>query len=217
MDKQMIGVFRKRALERSRGEEQKQKELEEHAVTDPLTGLLNRRGFLTYVEDAVARSKRRESASPVSIILIDIDHFKMVNDVYGHNGGDKVLKAVARLLKENVRGADKVGRWGGEEIIVLLEGADEEDAYKRAEGFRKMISSLQIKKNGRIISVTASLGVASRTQDDGFDSNTLIKRSDKALYEAKDAGRDRVVLWTESPDKSQPGHQFELDLGESSV
>ncbi|MDO8562149.1 MAG: GGDEF domain-containing protein [bacterium] len=227
----MLRTFKRRALERAKKQDQEKKglelgnkistemarsvpELEDKVVTDPLTGLLNRRGFAPYVEDAIARLDRKKGDRTVAIMFFDVDNFKTINDTQGHRVGDGVLVEIARVLKEHVRGEDKVARLGGEEFCVLFEDDGVENALKRAEALRETISLLKIKTGNGPLSVSASIGVAARSPGDDFDADTLIGRADKAMYQAKERGRNRVVLWSEPPDESQPGHQYKLDLGE---
>lgn len=209
------GFFPWRLAEKRRDEMRKLKKsnevLAEQAITDRLTGLLNRRGFLPFVEDAVRRSERQ--ARPMAIIFLDVDNFKLFNDTYGHAVGDKVLEEMGNLLKKHVRGEDKVGRLGGEEFCVLLEEADQRGAFMWTEALRETISSLKIRTGNEALSVTVSLGIASRAPNDDFNATTLIHQADLAMNQAKAAGRNRTVLWTKSPDESQAGHQFKLDLG----
>jgi diguanylate cyclase (GGDEF)-like protein len=160
-----------------------QRELICHATTDHLTGLLNRRAFFERASSACARGR---GASPLSAIMIDLDHFKSVNDTYGHDVGDAVLQAVGREIRllEGIS-----GRLGGEEFCVLLE-TDQTNANGRAEALRRAIRSVRFDVNGGF-TVTSSLGIAAWEEGDSIDR--LLRRADIALYQAKAAGRDRVV------------------------
>lgn len=183
---------------------------EHEAATDPLTGLPNRRKFFAHIE--YATKLLANEGKPVSIAFVDIDHFKLVNDTYGHDAGDDVLRAVVEALKRAVRPGD-IGRWGGEEFLVLLPDADEETARKRAEALRKVIEALSIKITGKEIHVTVSLGLVSKAASHGLDIRKLIKQADVALYEAKGKrngmeddpqGRNRVVVWNENLEGAKP-------------
>ena len=161
--------------------------LESLSRTDVLTGLPNRLHIRTVLEGAVERLQRFEE--PTSILLVDIDHFKRVNDEYGHNVGDVVLQAVARALREGVRGVDTAGRWGGEEFLVVLERCAIEDAYVVAEQLRKRVAGLE---HPGIRRITVSIGIAPVVRGDRVES--VVERADVALYAAKTAGRNRVEV-----------------------
>lgn len=163
------------------------REKEHLAGTDQLTGLNNRRRFKEFLDQELAR--RRRHPAPLSLLLLDIDHFKQVNDTHGHEVGDLVLKELAKLLLHNVRRSDTPARWGGEEFLVLLPATDAEAAVKLAEKLRLSVEKHDFPKVGR---VTASFGVAS-LQDDEDDESNLLRRVDQALYQAKNEGRNRVV------------------------
>lgn len=162
--------------------------LAEAAMTDPLTGLLNRRAQMEMLEQAAQRLKPGEPG--LSIILVDLDHFKQLNDRYGHSAGDRVLTTVAARLRDLCGGAQAhcVARWGGEEFLVLLPGVRLAAACKRAEELRREVAALRI---DRIAQVTASFGVAELVGGESLDA--CLKRCDQALYRAKEAGRDAVV------------------------
>jgi diguanylate cyclase (GGDEF)-like protein len=189
-DLPVLSIFAKQmaiALENARVFE----EVQNLALTDPLTGLYNRRGLFELGRVEFARSLR--TGRPFSAIMVDLDHFKRVNDKYGHYVGDKVLQEFAGRCKRSVREVDFVGRYGGEEVIILLPETDLQASVEVAERLRKAISGLpvQIAKDF-VLDVTASLGVAQR------DENTatveiLIARADQAMYIAKHKGRDRVA------------------------
>lgn len=155
------------------------------ATTDGLTGINNRQEFTRILENEIERAKRY--GTPLSLIMYDIDHFKYVNDNFGHDVGDEVLCTFVRLVNENIRGIDVAGRWGGEEFIVLLPQTDLTAAMNVAEKLRQVIDQNHFDKVG---SVTASFGVVEFTPQDDIDS--LLKRADKALYQAKNRGRNRV-------------------------
>ena len=159
------------------------------AMEDPLTGLRNRRGLHAHYERRIATLKIYERAS---IIMCDIDHFKHVNDTYGHNAGDEVLKYVANLLQNSIRIDDGAFRWGGEEFILLLPHKSSSEAVILAERLRGLIEESVIPFEGTDIKITMSFGVTEAHRDDDMDS--FVKRADEALYEAKETGRNKVVI-----------------------
>jgi len=160
----------------------------EHSLVDALTGLNNRQALDLSSLREVKLSQRHNKA--LSLLVIDLDHFKKINDTYGHLTGDIVLKNVAKLISDTLRETDQVFRYGGEEFVALLSETDIEQAEKSAERIRNAIASSMIKHNGQRINVTASIGVASLTKDDQFEG--LFQRADQALYNAKAEGRDRI-------------------------
>lgn len=141
-------------------------------------------------------SERRESFGfeTLSVIFFDIDHFKKVNDTYGHEAGDIVLQDVAQAIKTSVRSGDTVARWGGEEMLASLLGATEADAADKAEAIRKKVAGL-VFPGVPGLKVTISSGVA--THEEGEDLKTLVKRADQSLYKAKETGRNKVVRYSE--------------------
>lgn len=161
------------------------KMLEIVSVTDKLTQLFNRVKLDTEIMKLTENTKRK--SDNFSVILIDIDHFKSVNDTYGHLVGDKVLQEAAKLLKENVRSSDIVGRWGGEEFLIVCPDSNLMSAKTLAEKLRKAIESFQFSEVGH---KTASFGVSEYGGDESDD--TLIKRVDEALYISKESGRNQV-------------------------
>ncbi|MHC1783784.1 MAG: diguanylate cyclase [Anaerolineaceae bacterium] len=175
--------------------EQLQAELREQTLRDPLTGLYNRRYMSETISREMARSDREKS--PVSFIMADIDHFKTINDLHGHQTGDRFLVEIAGLLKDNARSSDIVCRYGGEEFLLMLPGATTDDAARRAEELRQKIANLLVRQNGNDLKVTMSLGV-STFPEHGCDATDVIGKSDKALYLSKAAGRNRVTVWHSS-------------------
>jgi diguanylate cyclase (GGDEF)-like protein len=165
----------------------------ELAATDFLTGLINRRRFLEIADDALERAKFDKSH--LAIIMLDIDHFKNVNDQYGHSVGDQVLSAVAASIKKSLRGNDVAGRHGGEEFIVLVVGATPDQCITIAERIRHAVARLSTHVEGAVVKVTVSLGLASFDPDSIVTLDALINNADQALYKAKEQGRDRVVAW----------------------
>ncbi|MCO4799834.1 MAG: GGDEF domain-containing protein [Colwelliaceae bacterium] len=173
--------------ERTKELEIKTRKLELLAITDPLTNLYNRNRIDESLIQEVSRYKRYNSI--FSVILIDIDHFKKINDNYGHPVGDQVLIEVSRLLKCHSREIDIVGRWGGEEFLIVLPESNLDDANTRAEYLRIHIESHYFQE---VSSVTASIGVAAIKK--GECNNKLIARADVALYKAKNTGRNLVCI-----------------------
>ena len=164
----------------------------EMSTIDGLTRLTNRRTFIERSEKELFSVQRTASAN-ISCIMIDIDHFKSINDTYGHPAGDAVLVKVAEILLENARQYDEVGRYGGEEFAILLPSTPLTGAIRVAERQRAKIADAQIVVDDHIIRVTASFGVACYPSDDIRNINELLKAADAALYNAKGAGRNRVV------------------------
>lgn len=167
-----------------------QKKLKKIAVTDELTGLRNRRYIMGQVEKEHQRSVR--SGEPLSLIVLDIDHFKRVNDTYGHAFGDVVLKAVADCMRESLRSYDLLGRIGGEEFLIASPGSTLDDAAGLAQRILDRIRREKIAGNGRTVSVTMSAGVTQFGEQDA-EPDVLFTRADAALYLAKQQGRDRVI------------------------
>ena len=159
------------------------------ATRDPLTGLMNRRAFLNMIEDELSRSSRYEL--PLSLLLLDVDHFKSINDTFGHAVGDQVLTAVGELLQRELRTTDGSARWGGEEFVVALKNTPLDGAVLVAERLQAALRELRIEACGTTVRVTASLGVACHQPNESAD--TLIDRADKAMYAAKVGGRNRFV------------------------
>ncbi len=168
-----------------------QHRLREQADRDPLTGLFNRR----YLAATMARDLQAcvERDRVATVALLDVDHFKRINDTYGHAAGDAVLVALARLLSDGVRATDVVGRYGGEEFLVFLPGCSLEDARHRAESWRQACGALVVNAEGHTLRVTFSVGLASFPEH-GATAEVLTRRADEALYRAKKRGRDRVEV-----------------------
>ena len=168
-----------------------QAELERQATTDPLTGLVNRREFSRRFALDLARTQR--DASPLSLVLIDLDHFKRINDQYGHAAGDAVLCTLARLSDSCFRSIDTVGRLGGEEFAVLLPGADLQCAAQAARRLAQRLADTPVEHEGQRIVAGMTAGVVRRLpSEDSLDS--LLQRADLALYAGKQAGRARTML-----------------------
>jgi diguanylate cyclase (GGDEF)-like protein len=160
----------------------------EMANTDSLTSLLNRRRFMEIAEIAIQQAKL--DRNQLAILMVDIDHFKNVNDQYGHQTGDEVLSAVAANIKKSLRGGDVAGRYGGEEFVVLLHKTRVDQAMKLAERLRKKISRLTIPLPGQDVQFTVSIGVAGLLPE--MDGEALVDAADAAMYRAKKAGKNQV-------------------------
>jgi diguanylate cyclase (GGDEF)-like protein len=156
------------------------------ATTDPLTGVLNRRAFFEQARDLCARA---EAAEPLSALMIDIDHFKRINDGFGHDTGDQCIRGVAEAVAAM---AGVVGRLGGEEFAVLLPRCGQADAAKVAASLRQELAGLEFRMRGRVLNLTCSFGVSQWVTGDTVDA--LLARADVALYAAKSGGRNRVEV-----------------------
>ena len=168
-----------------------QRRLEEMAATDKLSGLLNRQAFTILMDRLMAEHSRQPR--PLSILLLDVDHFKSVNDLHGHAAGDRVLRRVAELLRQDLRQSDIAVRWGGEEFLVVLDNCDLAEAQRIAEKIRERIAQERLDIDGTHFAVTISVGV-SQFSGDEFPEQT-ISRADAGLYQAKNNGRNRVYVW----------------------
>jgi diguanylate cyclase (GGDEF)-like protein len=166
--------------------------LREQAIRDPLTNLYNRRYLQESLNREIARSIR--DRVPLSLIAIDLDHFKQINDVFGHDGGDLMLKTLSELIGSQMRGADIACRSGGEEFVLALPGASFTAARRRAWQLRKKFENTRVDYMGHIMQTTFSAGVAS-FPDHGKTIDEVLLNADLALYAAKRAGRNRVVGW----------------------
>ena len=179
--------------------------LRESNLRDPMTGLHNRRFLEESVDMLIAQAQRHKT--PMAFMMLDLDYFKMVNDTYGHDAGDAVLKALAKVLTQSVRSSDYVIRYGGEEFLILLQETDAATAVEVAEKIRKAVEELKVQVSGALLQKTISIGIAGYPDD----SDTFwqgVKFADVALYHAKDTGRNRVVrfskvLWEGSGEKNK--------------
>jgi diguanylate cyclase (GGDEF)-like protein len=173
------------------------------SIRDPLTGLFNRRYLDETLEREVNGSQR--SGAPLSMLMLDLDHFKRFNDSLGHQYGDRALREVALLIKARVRGSDIVCRFGGEELVVVLPATTAEQAAHLAEEIRMAVEKLIIRHNGEVMGgLTVSVGVASCPEHARVPED-LLRVADGALYAAKRGGRNRVVVATPIEDKP-PSH-----------
>ena len=167
--------------------------LRDQAMHDALTRVLNRAGILEFLDKELDRSRR--DLAPIAVILTDLDHFKRVNDNHGHLAGDEVLRQVSAQLRAEVRSYDAVGRYGGEEFLMVLPGCDAVIASRRAESLRVAVAGnpVAISENFKV-PVSLSLGVATTAELGIVDAETLLRQADEALYRAKGTGRNRVVI-----------------------
>jgi diguanylate cyclase (GGDEF)-like protein/PAS domain S-box-containing protein len=167
-------------------------ELREQAIRDPLTTLFNRR----YMEETLPRELYRaaRASQPLSLMMMDIDHFKQINDTYGHQAGDQMLAALGSLLNEHIRREDIACRYGGEEFLLVLTGSSKMDACQRAEELLQAIRDLRVKYDGVVLEVTVSVGVAAFPEN-YQNMRGLVHAADEALYEAKATGRDCVKVY----------------------
>jgi diguanylate cyclase (GGDEF)-like protein len=173
--------------------------IEKMSITDELTQLFNRRHFHARLDEEIGRARRYDH--PLSLLMMDIDHFKSVNDRYGHQAGDEVLRAIGGILKSNMRSADIVARYGGEEFVVLLPETEKERARVTADKLRVTIERYPFTLADRApFNVTASFGVSSLdiTDKNNADiADRMVKMADDAMYQAKQAGRNRVEVYSE--------------------
>ncbi|OQY99262.1 MAG: diguanylate cyclase [Candidatus Brocadia sp.] len=161
------------------------------AITDSLTGAYNRRFFDEMLKKQIALAKRRNES--LGLVIADLDHFKNINDTYGHVVGDQALQQIASIMKNSIRSSDVLARYGGEEFVIIMPSSDITNTLKKAEGIRQHIESFQFKMNSHAspIKITISIGVAA-FPDHGAEYETLIEAADLALYKAKKRGRNRV-------------------------
>lgn len=169
------------------------KMLKQQVARDSMTHLSNHQHFLELLSQEVSRAVRYKH--PLSLIMGDIDLFKTINDNFGHLAGDRVIKAVAGTLQQEIRDSDHVARYGGEEFAIILPDTQIQDAYIAAERIRKTIESLRIKHEDNLIQFTMSFGMASFQSEEGTASDELIKRADRALYQAKNQGRNQCCVF----------------------
>jgi len=173
-----------------------EKRLKELSITDCLTSLYNHRYFYEYMQEKLANNSQQ-----TSLLFCDIDHFKFINDTYGHIVGDCILTKVARSIKNEVKESDGVFRYGGEEFIVILENHSVEQAYEMAEQIRLNIySSNLLNKYGKNVSLSISIGIASYPYH-AMDVKALLEKADKAMYFAKQSGRNQCKIYNQELDK----------------
>ncbi len=167
-------------------------ELREQATHDSLTRLWNRSSIVSQLGRELARATRE--SRPLGVVMVDLDHFKLINDTYGHLAGDAVLREAARRMQSSIRKYDSVGRYGGEEFLILFPGCCEADTYAQADRLRKTLAQTEISVNDRSLRVTASFGVTTVMPGDIWTDEALIRTADEALYMAKKSGRNRVAM-----------------------
>lgn len=175
------------------------------ATHDTLTGLWNRAAILDILNRELARNRR--SGSQLGVVMVDVDHFKTINDTHGHLAGDVVLREIARRMRASMRSYDEIGRYGGEEFLVVAPGCAAPDTLKLAERLRSCIGGEAIALAGRTITVAGSLGVASSSAWQEAGEDWLLRAADAALYLAKQRGRNRVELFC--PDDMSPMDRLE--------
>ena len=183
--------------ERTAELEQANKRLERLAITDDLTGLFNRRHLMRKLGMECARSLRYNGR--LALLMLDLDRFKRINDRHGHACGDYILKQVALILNDNTRSSDIVARFGGEEFTIVLLETTGERAYKVAENLRRIVQEKNFEYEGQQISLSISIGVASYP-DAARSPDELLRAADQALYQAKEAGRNKVMTWAPHQD-----------------
>jgi len=167
-------------------------QLQQLAHTDDATGLFNKRRLFEQLQAEIARARRYGEI--LSCLMLDIDEFKQVNDTYGHQAGDEVLRQIGSLLRRSLRVTDFVARYGGEEFTVLLPRTDNSGAYRVAENLRRTMKAYEFILSSARVHLTVSIGIASCTKFDKLDAQQIILRADNALYRAKRSGRDRVCF-----------------------
>lgn len=160
--------------------------------TDALTGVANRRHIIEELDTLLATQARNDDC--IAVVMVDIDHFKQINDRHGHIAGDRALAAAADALRHCLRTSDRIGRYGGEEFLILLPGATREKAGEIAERCRLAVGAVNIDANGTRLTLTASLGVSSQPASSVRDADHIIHFADEAMYLAKQAGRNRIVV-----------------------
>jgi diguanylate cyclase (GGDEF)-like protein len=172
--------------------------VERLSVTDSLTGLFNHRYFYEKLNDEVIRANRYGSS--VTLLMLDLDHFKNFNDTYGHQAGDTVLRSVAKIIQENIRSIDIASRYGGEELAIILPETDAEGAKIIAERIRQSIKSHEFRFNHQSCHITVSIGLVSYPTDTSAKSE-LVQKADLALYWVKNHGRDKICAYSQCHEK----------------
>jgi len=173
-------------------------DLREQATRDSLTRLWNRSSILGELTRELARSERE--ARPLGVVIVDLDHFKQVNDTYGHLAGDAVLREAARRMQNGIRQYDSIGRYGGEEFLILFPSCSEEDCVAQADRLRKQLAQTEMSVNDSSLRVTASFGVTVAMPGEMRTQEALIRKADEALYVAKRSGRNRVEVLSCRPE-----------------
>jgi diguanylate cyclase (GGDEF)-like protein len=181
-------------------------QLQQLAHTDEATGLYNKRRLFEQLNAEIARAKRYGEI--LSCLMLDLDHFKLVNDTYGHQAGDEVLRQIGALLRRRLRVTDFVARYGGEEFTVLLPRTDSSGARRVAESLRSAVKKHDFRVGAGCVPLTVSIGIACCTKFDRLDSQHVILRADKALYRAKAAGRDTICHLEETELSQEHSQEF---------
>ena len=167
-------------------------DLRDQATRDSLTRLWNRSSILNELGRELARSERE--ARPLGVVIVDLDHFKHINDTYGHLAGDAVLREAARRMQNSIRQYDSIGRYGGEEFLILFPGCSQDDCFAQADRLRRQLGQTEMAVNETSLRVTASFGVTIAMPGENWSQEALIRRADEALYVAKKSGRNRVEV-----------------------
>jgi two-component system, cell cycle response regulator len=165
------------------------------SVRDALTGLFNRRYFMEALDREISRSQRYKT--DLVLCLLDIDHFKNINDCYGHNAGDSVLTKIGILLTESIRDNDIACRYGGEEFAILLPHTNIEEASIMSERFREKVAANDFLHGSSSMRITISIGIAQYQRGGDKSGNSFVEQADRALYQAKEEGRNRSVIFLE--------------------
>jgi two-component system cell cycle response regulator len=173
-------------------------DLRDQATRDSLTRLWNRSSILTELGRELARAQRE--CRPLGVVIVDLDHFKQVNDTYGHLAGDAVLREAARRMQNSIRQYDSIGRYGGEEFLILFPGCSATDSYAQADRLRKQLGQAEMSVNDQSLRITASFGVTTAMPGEAWTEEALIRKADEALYVAKKSGRNRVEILTYQPE-----------------
>jgi len=177
---------------------EKNKRLEELTRTDPLTGLWNRRYFMERFNSEYSRARRHQI--PLTYVMLDLDHFKKVNDHYGHVAGDEALILTAKLLQDSLREHDACGRYGGEEFSMLLPETDPQGAFSVADRCRQSVADAELVVEGQKISLSISMGISTLWPGSEWSVSDVIRYADGALYRSKENGRNRVTICNPDPD-----------------
>ena len=168
--------------------------LRDQAERDSLTRLWNRSSILSQLGRELSRAARE--LRPLGVVIVDLDHFKNVNDTHGHLAGDAVLREAARRMQNSIRQYDSIGRYGGEEFLILFPGCSETDSFAQADRLRKTIAQVEMSVNDCALRITASFGVTTAVPGEEWTQEALIRKADEALYIAKKSGRNRVEMLT---------------------
>ncbi|MDH5358460.1 MAG: sensor domain-containing diguanylate cyclase [Gammaproteobacteria bacterium] len=168
------------------------KQLKEQSIHDSLTGILNRGAIMEFLEQNLQLTERHQQS--VAVIMADLDHFKSINDTYGHLMGDEVLSVVAKEISSHLRAYDRVGRFGGEEFLIVLGDTDENRALEIAERIRTAVAALNFQCQEQQLSVSISMGITSSNSEGADSAKKVLSKADSALYQAKHDGRNRVLI-----------------------